>query len=125
MSSGYKSYTEEDQEDSAAFTPYQSLVFMLDCSPKMHVKENGQSFFESCLNAVIETIQNKINLRSKDQVSVLFYGTKQSKSLNGAISSHKSIYVAVDMNYPDLDDTMKLAKFRSKYILANNRLGIF
>lgn len=109
----YQSYTEEDQEDTPIYTTYQSLVFLIDSSPNMHFKKNGVSLFESCINATIEIFKTKINQRSKDQVAVLFYGTKKSKSLTGAISSHQSIYVAMDMNYLDLDDTVRLAKYKS------------
>ena len=108
----YRSYVEDDQEDGPIYNPYQSLVFLIDCSPGMHVKNKGQSLFEICLSATIETIQAKINQKSKDQVAVLFYGTKHSKSLKGAMSSHQAIYVAMEMSYLDLEDTLKLAKYQ-------------
>lgn len=111
--SSYKTFTEEEEDDGPKYTPYQSLVFLIDSSSQMHVKDNGQSLFESCLQATIATIQTKINQRSKDQVAVLFYGTKHSKSLKNAMSSHKSIYIAMDMSYLDLDDTLKLEKYKS------------
>jgi hypothetical protein len=112
----YASYVEDDQEEGPIYNPYQSIVFCIDCSPRMHVKENGHSLFEMCLTATIETIQAKINQKSKDRVAVLFYGTKQSKSFKGAMSSHQAIYVAFEMSYLDLEDILTLSKYQSNLV---------
>ncbi|XP_028264287.1 X-ray repair cross-complementing protein 6 [Parambassis ranga] len=94
-------YQEEGEQSAGDYkiTGRDSLVFLVDASKEMFIKEeDGQpSNFDMTMQVVRSVYTSKIISSHRDLVALVFYGTEQSKNPR---NSFKHVYVYHDLDEP-------------------------
>ncbi|KAK9829077.1 hypothetical protein WJX72_003765 [[Myrmecia] bisecta] len=97
---------QEDVPSREGFEAYrENLVFLIDASPSMFVKAElddkefatNDTWFHVALRVAREVLMSRIISSDNDQISVVFYGTRESKNAN----SFDNIHTALDLDVPD------------------------
>ncbi|KAM8931167.1 X-ray repair cross-complementing protein 6 isoform 2-T2 [Pelodytes ibericus] len=108
---------EEEQEDGDAETSdyryggRDSLIFLVDASKPMFDRPNqdGLSSFDLTLQCIRSVYTSKIISSAQDLLSVVFFGTRESKS-----DTFKHIYVLHDLDTPGAKRVLELDKYRDE-----------
>ncbi|XP_063283482.1 X-ray repair cross-complementing protein 6 [Pelobates fuscus] len=108
---------EEEQEDGEAetneyrFGGRDCLIFLVDASKSMfnHLTNDGLSPFDLTLQCIRNVYTTKIISSAQDLLSVVFFGTKESKS-----DAFKHIYVLHDLESPGSKRVLELDKYKDE-----------
>ncbi|XP_073500317.1 X-ray repair cross-complementing protein 6 [Phyllobates terribilis] len=107
---------DEDREDGEAessefrFGGRDSIIFLVDASKQMFksMTDDGLTPFDIALQCIRNVYTSKIISSDRDLLSVVFFGTKESKSAD----SFKHIYVLHDLDTPGAKRVLDLDKYR-------------